>query len=433
MKSALKITFLAALLLVSSACGCEDTGPPGDQDAGPDARIDATHPEAGIPDAGPEAAVPDARVYPDCDVPLLQPEVIIPDELIRLPPTGQDRVRAISWDGRYVAYTQVRCPIETDWRYDAFLFDLETMQESVLVARFGNQWDPSVAGNSVVFADSAYLLDPTPENDHRIELFHYDILSGEETQLTDGNWPKLKPLFNGTHAVYLSDEWDPSSSGSSDLVLHNVASGQELILADHNQNVQWCYDISEEYVTWMAVSPSQAGAWDIFYHHIPSGITDRLHLDTPYLFCSSVSGNRLAWNEARSGFWDVYVMDLDTGIEEQITDEQADQILVRTSSNLITWFDYRHTGGSFPSSARDLYLHDIETGISRRLTVEARRWALLRPTSCQRLAYGEKYDDYLGTFYVWDLVAAGVLDQDCHVIPCDPETEVCATIEWRGP
>jgi hypothetical protein len=35
--------------------------------------------------------------------------------------------------------------------------------------------------------------------------------------------------------------------------------------------------------------------------------------------------------------------------------------------------------------------------------------------------------------YAWDAVAAGVLDADCHVIPCDPQVETCAMIEWRGP
>jgi hypothetical protein len=197
--------------------------------------------------------------------------------------------------------------------------------------------------------------------------------------------------------------------------------------------VQRCYDISEEYVTWMAVSPSQAGAWDIFYHHIPTGITDRLHLDTPYLLCSKVSGNRLAWNEARSGFWDIYVMDLDTGIEEQITNAPVDQELRKIRGHLLTWYDYGHAGCSFPCNSRDLYLYDLETGIGRRLSLDSLRWGSMSPDSCRWFIYAQVYDTYLFRMYAWNLIAAGVLDQDCHVIPCDPETELCATIEWRGP
>ncbi|MFH2005920.1 MAG: hypothetical protein ABI333_04945 [bacterium] len=125
-------------------------------------------------------------------------------------------------------------------------------------------------------------------------------------------------------------------------------------------------------------------------------------------------------------------MDLTTGIEEQVTGEPADQILRPIGGHLLLVVDYRHSQDSFPGNSRDLYLYDLETGINRRLTMESMPWGGLRP-SCQWLIYAEALGYQLAKLYAWNMVAAGVLDQDCHVIPCDPETELCSIIEWRGP
>ena len=34
-----------------------------------------------------------------------------------------------------------------------------------------------------------------------------------------------------------------------------------------------------------------------------------------------------------------------------------------------------------------------------------------------------------GLFYAWNLVEAGVLDDSCHVIPCDDQTQDCTELE----
>ncbi|MFC1482459.1 TolB family protein [Myxococcota bacterium] len=426
------LTFIPALAMMMIGACEEDpaSGNYNDAGAGDGALQDVGLDVMVQNDASPDASVVDARVYPDCDVPILQPEEIVPGELIRLPPTGQNEMYAMDWDGRYVAYAEHRC---SGWGSDIFVFDLDTMQESIVAARVGGQKSPSVWASGILFFDGYYTHFPSPENDLRIELYHFDVPTGQETRLTDGNWPKILPVYNGTHVAYLSGEWDPPSF-LYDFVLREVSTGQEQTLADHNQGVQQCYGISEEYVTWQALSPSQPNTWDIFYHHIPTGITDRLYLDTPYLLCPAVAGQRLAWNEMRNGNWDVFVMDLETSIEEQITDDPADQVMIRgLGGNFLVWQDYRHSGGTFPGYATDFYFHELSTGISRRLTLEAREWGIHKPVSCQWLMRVQVYGEHQGVIYAWDLVTAGVLDQNCHLIPCDPETEICSVMEWQGP
>ncbi|MFH2006882.1 MAG: hypothetical protein ABI333_09890 [bacterium] len=430
------ITWAIGLFALVAGAACEGSSVAGNNDGGAPEDGDVRDVELTdvmpVIDTGPDGAPPDALVYPDCNVPVQQPQVLLPGELIRLPPTGQDIIDSVDWDGRRVVYSEYRCPVETSWGGDLFAFDLDTMLESVVAARVGGQTNASVSSGGTVYSDFYFSYFPNAENDRRAELYRYDFGSAQETRLTDGNWPKIMPVYNGSHVAYLSSEWDPQQAVVYDFVLRELSTGQEVVLADHNQNVQRCYDVGDEYVTWQALSPSQPNAFDIFYHHIPTGITDRLYLDSPYLLCPTVSGRRLAWNEARGGSWDAYVVDLDTGIEEQVTGETADQILRPIGGHLLLVVDYRHSFGSFPGNSRDLYLYDLETGINRRLTMQSMRWGGLRP-SCQWLIYGEILSSDQSILYAWDMVTAGVVDQDCHVIPCDPETELCSIIEWRGP
>ena len=139
------------------------------------------------------------------------------------------------------------------------------------------------------------------------------ISKQHNTRLTDGNWPKIRPAFNGTHVAYLSYEHAPDASEPPDLKLLELASGEEIELADHTQNIQRTYDIAADYVTWQAQPVEEPNVWDIFYHHIPTGTTDRLHRSTMGLFSSDVSGSNLLWNESDGTAYNVYLRRLDWG------------------------------------------------------------------------------------------------------------------------
>jgi Tol biopolymer transport system component len=186
-------------------------------------------------------------------------------------------------------------------------------------------------------------------------------------------------------------------------------------------------------VTWQAQPVEEPNVWDIFYHHIPTGITERLHRSTMYLFSSDVSGSNLLWNESDGTAYNVYLRRLDSGTTEKVTDSQYDQIVHTVGQEHLAFvFDYERSGLSFPSQDYDLWIYDLDTNEARRLTNTTARWGTLEP-SCRWVVYLEAWGDDRGVAYAWDAVAAGVLDADCHVIPCDPQVETCAMIEWRGP
>ena len=387
--------------------------------------------EASTPSDGAlEASTKDAGPGSDCTVSVLPSEEIVPGELYRLPPTGETEIESIDWDGRYVVYAEYRCPYPDARKFDIYTFDLNAMEEIEAVTKLASQRGVSIWEGGVVYTDYWYNHPEVQGDEYRAELVHLDPSTLQETRLTDSNWSKLMPKYNGSHVAYLSRQWKPDG-GVFDFILRDVSTNQEQILADHTQNVQLSYDISEEYVSWQAVPLDEPEVWDIFYHHIPSGVTERLHKSTEYLLCALVSDKWLVFGDATSGNWDVHAYDIQFGVEHQVTNEEHDQVTLHVGGHLVDSFDYRHSGGSFPGSNYDLYLHDLETGVSRRLTSESRYWGILRP-SCKWLVYSEHVEANLFRLFAWDLVAAGVLDENCHLIPCDPQTETCAMIEWRG-
>ena len=412
-------------------CGCNGSNGAGDKDSGVDAHIweDSSTDSSGH-DAELDGQV-DAGPGSDCTIHTLPHEEIIPGELYRLPPTGEHKVYSMDWNGTQIVYSERRCGNDSR-EEDVYFFDLEHRTEEAVTEALGSQKGASIKGNGLVYFDFSYVKDGDPENEYRSELIHYNLASATPTRLTDGNWPKIRPAFNGTHVAYLSYEHAPDASEPPDLKLLELASGDEIELADHTQNIQRTYDIAADYVTWQAQPVAEPNVWDIFYHHIPTGITERLQRSTMYLFSSRVSGARLVWNESDGTSYDVWVKQLPAGAPERIVTEEHDQMAANIEGHLVIWFDWRHSGESFPSYSYDLYLHDLETGVSRRLTEQPGGWGGFAP-SCRWLLYGQRIADNQAVTYAWDAVAAGVLDADCHVIPCDPQVETCAMIEWRSP
>jgi hypothetical protein len=141
---------------------------------------------------------------------------------------------------------------------------------------------------------------------------------------------------------------------------------------------------------------------------------------------------QFAWTEQRSSYWAVYARGLVTQVEEIVTEGDADKILRGASGDFVTWFDYTRSGCEFPCSTYDIYARDLGNGAERRLNYQPGYWAIGSLT-CQWLLYFESEGSGTLRAYVFDAFHAGVLDQSCNLIPCDPQTEQCAMLEWQGP
>jgi len=138
------------------------------------------------------------------------------------------------------------------------------------------------------------------------------------------------------------------------------------------------------------------------------------------------------WSEKRNDNWAVYARDLETMAEQIVASGSSDKVLGTVGANVVSWQDYERSGCSFPCSVLDIVAKDLETGVQRRLTEEPGNWGL-NVSECPWALRRESDSSSSFRLYVWDMVAAGVMDQNCHLIACDPDTEPCAMLEWQGP
>jgi hypothetical protein len=170
----------------------------------------------------------------------------------------------------------------------------------------------------------------------------------------------------------------------------------------------------------------------VFLHHIPTGQTSRLHTPSNLILNVHLAEGWVVWSEDRTGNWAVYAQDLTTMTEETIASGPSDKTIISSGESLVAWFDFGRGGCDFPCTSYDIVLGDLQTGAHRRLTAEPATWGIHSPT-CRWALYTESGPSSAVRVYARDLVAAGVLDQSCHLIPCDPQTEQCAMLEWQGP
>jgi hypothetical protein len=430
---------------MSTGCGCSNEPGGKNQDAGvdgdssqQDGRVDADAARDGAADGEVDSSIDagpvDAFVYHDCMAPM-EVQEITPGELYRIPVVEQDFHGGIAWNGQYLVQSDYRCPGEMGYTNDIYVVNMETMQEELLVARLAEQASPSVHGASVVYADWSFYDENDANSDLRAELILHDMATHQETRLTDSNEAKVWPKFNGTHVVYRNHEPEGPSEDYATLRLLDITTSQETVLATEEQGITSSniWDINSEYVAWRAVPDGEpSSAWDVFLHHIPTGQTSRLHTPSNLILNLRVSEDRVVWTEQRSSYWAVYARDLVTQVEEVVTEGDADKILRGASGDFVTWFDYTRSGCEFPCSTYDIYARDLGNGAERRLNYQPGYWAIGSLT-CQWLLYFESEGSGTLRAYVFDAFHAGVLDQNCNLIPCDPQTEQCAMLEWQGP
>ncbi len=436
-------TFASVMTLLNlPACGCSekkrndedaavDAAADGEMDAMTDAWADGSV-EAGRRDADP----PDAFVFHDCMAPLEVKE-LKEGELYQVPIVREQGAShgGFAWNGRYLIQSDKRCEWpEYDVVLDLYGVDTETMEERLLVGRKRFQLQPSIYESSFVYCDTSFLDETDPDNNRRSEIMLYDLITQEETRLTDSNEGKTQPRFNGTHVLYMNFHYTGEYESFETLRLLDISTGEEIVLATEDEGITQSnlWDISPEYAAWRAVPEGETG-WDIFLHHIPTGQTSRLNTPGEHILNFYLSGTRIAWTEKRSGAWAVYSRVLPSGSEEIVGIGEWDKVLRGVEGLLVSWFDYERSECNFPCQSYDIVSKDLGSGVTRRISSSTGLWGGTTIRNCRWLLYFENDSSVSFRAYIWDVVKAGILDENCNLIPCDPDNEECAVLEWRGP
>jgi hypothetical protein len=399
--SALAQTLAAAAWVIGTlgACVEDDPGSNSRPDVvePPDAGLDA-RPEAGPSDAGPDAT-PDAWVWvtAPCDA-----------TFIELPPSGETRNQFVNnWD-RYVVYDDGRFT-GGNTNQDIYLYDLQTCTEYPLAIAPGIQVGPAIWKSEVAWAD---YQDGTTFDDDLIMGFDIDSATADVLTPPGLFWGVA---FNERYLVALSNEGevDPSYAHA---VLIDRWTADETLLGESWQGAEH-FSMSETHLAWIMSCTGCGGVSDVFYLDLST--KDIVHIEDTIAgnqLRPSTWGDYILWQDDREGgTWKIFAHRISTGETWKLVDDPMTGSGPYLRGNLATWYscyyasDCTYVGG-------DIILFDIDTAVFRRVTTESAYYRA-------RYAHGDWLvyllsmgGDYYKMYGV-HMQAAGLVDQDGHVIP----------------
>ena len=208
---------------------------------------------------------------------------------------------------------------------------------------------PDVSGGTIVWADGSggnYTVFVSRD-------------AAEPVPLGNGSASQGFPAIDGDRVV-----WTEILNGSGSLVVHNLTTGEEELVAGSPAGLATYPDISGDRVVWQDATGQETD--DIYLHDLAGGETRQVTDDDAYQFLPRVSGNRVVWTDNRSGNGDIWLLTLEDatgtpyafGAEqngENVTVPVASEVLVSLAENPSTGYSWNATVSPGLTIADDRY------------------------------------------------------------------------------
>jgi TolB protein len=214
-------------------------------------------------------------------------------------------------------------------------------------------------------------------------------LEGTEIQVTTDLNEQFDPAIDGDYIVFTDNR-----AGNKDVYLHNLATGEEMPIADTEED-EYLNDVSGNYVVYTLTTFDDD---DIYVYDIESGearqITDPDNNEFAMRRDPAISGNYVVWQDNREGSYDIYLYNLETDTETLISTGEAGlpapgtQIHPAIHENLVVWED--HLDPYNP----DIYVCDISDPDPAPI--------LIPVDEVHGEEYWQNYPDVYGRYVVFD-------------------------------
>ncbi|MHC4464222.1 MAG: right-handed parallel beta-helix repeat-containing protein, partial [Planctomycetota bacterium] len=221
-------------------------------------------------------------------------------------------------------------------------YDLASFTESALYVASGNQVNPSIHGDTVVWRTGQYPSWP--------EVWGYSITQGGSFLITDAPGNKWEPDVFGDVVV-----WGDYRNGNWDIYGYNIIDTNEFAIATgpaYQRSVA-IYGNTVVYENWQSSDKQGVGIYNLTTQE------HTYHLTPDYCEWLDMYGITVVWGDYRNNDTDIYGYNIFTGEEFPICTVNGWQYNPAICRDIVVWSDDRNGG----FSTRDIYSEVIDQSL----------------------------------------------------------------------
>ena len=133
--------------------------------------------------------------------------------------------------------------------------------------------------------------------------------------------------------------WEGSDGEDIEIFLYEIDTG-EITQISNNEIDDKHSEISGDHIAWMG---NEDGDWDIYLYQISSGITTQITNNDAEDYDPQVSGDYVVWQGWKSKNPEIYLYRISTGITTQVSNNEVKDSGPQISGDYVVWGS--HAGG----------------------------------------------------------------------------------------
>jgi beta propeller repeat protein len=194
--------------------------------------------------------------------------------------------------------------------------------------------NPDISGDIVVWEDMRNAFQDELGWWHNPDIYMKDLSTGVVSPVCDDLGDQYNPVVSGDKVL-----WSDHRNGNWDVYMYNISTGVETRLTDNSFDQSWPA-VDGDYAVW---KDTRSGNEDVFVEQISTGAEKAITGDAALQKLPTVDGDRIVWMDNRNGNWDIFMAERDT-VAPVITAAGPGGIIDTTSTTLTAAYADGETG-----------------------------------------------------------------------------------------